>query len=232
MAAVTLVKKSKNSKLGANISATYASIEKTCPDSCGLKGKGCYAQTGYVGITNARLNKSGQSDPSRIAREEAILIDQSFDSKSAGGKIIRLHVSGDSRTRKGTTYLANAAKRFLQKGGEFVYSYTHAWKTVPRKFWGKVSIMASCDSFADANLAMKSGYAPTTVVQKFPSTKAFTVPGSSVTWIPCPSQTIDRTCSQCKLCMRADYLHSKQMGIAFEAHGSSKKKIKLNVLAQ
>lgn len=229
---VTLVKKSQNSKLGDNVAATYASIEKTCPDTCKLKNNGCYAQTGYVGIHNAKLNRMASFEASKIARQEAILIDEGFNKKNANGKILRLHVSGDSRTRKGTTYLANAAKRFLEKGGAFVYSYTHAWKTVPRKFWGKISIMASCDSAEDGDLALKSGYAPTTVFSKFPSTKTFTTSGSSVKWIPCPSQTSDRTCAQCKLCMRADYLQSNGMGIAFEAHGSSKNKIKLNVISK
>lgn len=233
---VTLVEKSQNSKLG-NIGATYAPIEQTCPDSCELKDKVCYAQSSFVGIQNARLTKmarKGKYTALQLARMEAKLIATLPEEKKykTGQKplpVLRLHVSGDSRTIKGTRLLSKAASKYIKAGGK-VYSYTHAWKKVPRNAWGNVSILASVDSIAEADEAAARGYVPAIVVEKFDGKKAFKMEGSNVSFIPCPNQTIDLTCEECMLCMRADSLKLGNKGIAFAVHGVQKGKYKLKVV--
>ena len=231
---------SSNSKLSekGNVDCTYASIDRTCPESCELKKDNtCYAKSSYVGIVNARLTKEsvgmGTLD---MARYEAAAIDASHK----GGKLpknrcMRVHVSGDSRTVKGSRLINSAVGRWKKRGDKsnLCWSYTHAWKTVPAKVWSHVSMLASIDKVSDASLARERGYAPALVVAEHISEKTYTLEGSNVKWIPCPAQTKDSvTCEKCKLCMRSDYLYQSNHGIAFAAHGVQTNKIKrrLNVV--
>jgi hypothetical protein len=227
---VAFVEKSKNSKLGEKVAATYASIEATCPSSCKLKNAGCYAQSGFVGIQNARLTRARRSyTPTQIAKIEAGLIDSSFKGRAVPGTSLRLHVSGDTTTKTGVKALASASSRYRMRGGGKVWTYSHAWKKLPRKHWGEISVLASVDSIAEAHEAIAAGYAPVMAVPKFQSDKAYEIDG--IKFIPCPAQTKDDvTCSSCKLCMNAKYLESAKAGILFEAHGASKSKIKLRVI--
>lgn len=236
MNGVTYVKGSKNSKLGKDISmdATYASIDRTCPSTCALKSAGCYAQTSFVGITNARLTKEASTlSALQVARSEASAIRNTYKDKITKETYLRIHVSGDTKVRKGVVSINAAVKSLLTKGLKAAYSYTHSWRNIPRKLWSNVSVLASVDSVSQVEQARKNGYAPAIVVSEFASDKAFKIPGSDVTFIPCPAQTRDITCGQCKLCMKADFLYQNNKGIAFAAHGVAKGKIKkrLNVLA-
>lgn len=230
---VTFVKESKNRKLGERVSATYSSIKGTCPDTCELKGTTCYAETGYVGIQVARLDKALKKlpwDATKIARQEAKLIDESFKGGEVDGRALRLHVAGDVRTQKGVKYLANAAMRWQARGGDKVWTYSHAWRKLPRKLWKSISVLASVDSVKEANEAVKAGYAPAIVVDHFDGDKAFKIKGSNIKWIPCPNQTRDVSCADCGLCLNEHKLTAQKAGIAFSVHGSRKSKFKLTVI--
>jgi hypothetical protein len=224
---------SKNSKLSknGNFDCTYASIEATCPNSCALKEAGCYAKTSYVGIVNARLNNEAKYlKPIDVARAEAKAIDDSHKGgKVPSGRLLRLHVSGDSRTIKGSNLINSAVGRWRKRGdsSNIVWSYTHAWKTVPRKAWSHVSMLASIDSVKDAEKARERGYVPALVVSEHLSEKTYQLEGSDVKWIPCPAQTKESvTCENCKLCGKSEYLYETNRGIAFAAHGTGTKAIK------
>lgn len=230
---VTFVENSKNEKLGKNVAATYASIESTCPSSCKLKNNGCYAQAGFVGIQNARLTRANEErslSPTQIAKIEAHLIDKSFNgSHIKNATMLRIHVSGDVASRSGVKAIAKASGRYMARGGGRVWTYSHAWKNIPRSHWGKVSVLASVDSLREAHEAIAAGYAPAMAVPKFESHKAYLIDG--IKFIPCPAQTKDDvTCSDCKLCAKSEFLESTKTGILFEAHGVSKNKIKLRVV--
>lgn len=228
---VTFVENSKNEKLGKNVAATYASIEATCPSSCKLKNNGCYAQLGFVGIHNARLNAQRSSyTPTEIAELEAKLIESSFGGKSIPGTFLRLHVSGDVKTKTGVKKLAAASLNYEKRGGGKVWTYSHAWRDLPKELWGQISVLASCDSLNEARMALKRGYAPSMAVPKFKDKKAYMIGG--IKFVPCPAQTMDISCSDCKLCMRGDFLAKNKTGILFEAHGAAKSKIKLRVISK
>lgn len=135
-----------------------------------------------------------------FAKLEAKSIDNAYN-KVPDNTYLRLHVSGDSKTITGTKLLSKAASRWLNKGGKGVWTYTHAWRNINRKHWGKISVLASIDSINDANLAKSLNYVPALVVSEFASKKAFKISGSDIKWIPCPAQTNDNvSCSSCKLC--------------------------------
>lgn len=224
------VSDSGNTKImgSKKVDATYASIKATCPDTCSLKDKGCYAQTSFVGMINSRMNRRArQGSPLNVARAEAKAIDESY----RGGKVpqdraMRLHVAGDSRTIAGTRSLNAAVARWKKRGGGDCWSYTHAWAHVPKSEWSKVSILASVANVEEVAAARAQGYAPAIVVDHHPSDKTYTLPNSDVKWIPCPNQTRDVGCTDCRLCFDSNRLFDKNMGIAFAAHGIKKNEIK------
>ncbi len=210
------------------VDATYVSIKASCPKSCPLMGEGCYAQLGPVGIHTARLDIEAQGFTAlQAARSEANAIDASYKAGPVpAGRDMRLHVAGDSRTLAGTRLINNAVSRWKQRGGGACWSYTHAWKNVARKEWNNVSMLASVSNVTEAAEARARGYASSIVVPEHPSDKAYKLGDSDIKWIPCPAQTREVGCSDCRLCFNADRLHEGGFGIAFAAHGVKKTSLK------
>jgi hypothetical protein len=210
------------------VDATYVSIKASCPKDCPLMGEGCYAQLSYVGMTTVRLDDEAAGfSPLQAARSEARCIDECYKGGAVPtGRDMRLHVAGDSRTLAGTRIINNAIKRWKKRGGGACWSYTHAWKNVPRQEWNNVSILASVSNVEEVSLAREQGYAPAIVVSEHVSDKAYLLKGSDVKWIPCPAQTRDVGCSDCRLCFDANRLFDGNFGIAFAVHGSKKEKMK------
>ena len=227
------VSDSGNSKLmgSQKVDATYSSILHSCSPTCPLKDKSCYAQNSYCGLVNHRNERRARgADPLSIARAEARAIDDAYNGKQVpSGRMLRLHVAGDSRSVKGTRVINLAVKRWKARGGSVsgAWSYTHSWAHVPRKEWSQVSVLASIESVSQVGAARKQGYAPALVVPEFASDKAFKIAGCETTFIPCPAQTKDDVgCSDCKLCCRSEWLFETNRGIAFAAHGVKAKELK------
>ena len=214
-----VVQKSSNEKIGP-VSTTYAPTTH-CVD-CPMKNAGCYAQSGMVGMHVRKLDaaaRDSHASPSRTARQEA----RGIDALRARGQGLRIHTSGDCPTAEAARIVADAADRFMERGGGKAWTYTHAWRRMSRKAWGGVSVLASVETLTDAARAMRKGWAVARVVPHFSGDKAWTEGG--VRWIPCPAQTRDDvTCDSCRLCWNDDKLRSIGAGVAFEAHGSSKRK--------
>jgi len=216
--AAAIVVQSKNGKLG-HAAATYVSVEASCPKSCALYGQGCYAQLGRVGLFAARLDKKRRSRR-QAARDEAALI----RSTPTEGRPLRLHVAGDCATPSATAIVASACEVWRDHRGGPVWTYTHGWREVERRIWGIVSVLASIETTAEGKAALRRGYAPAVVVDKFPrGGKSFVRDG--VRWIPCPEMTRGMTCTECRACFDADRLARKGIGIAFEAHSQRKRKL-------
>lgn len=214
---------SANSKIGM-AAATYASTHATCP-KCPLKGHGCYAEQGRVGLTVRRLNDAAEG----VSRLNAAKVEaQAIDTGACvPGLPLRLHVSGDSATTQAVRILSAAAERYMARGGGQPWSYTHAWRKVHRESWGKVSVLASIERPRDALRVIARGYAPALIVAKHASAEAYVKDG--VKWIPCPAQTLKRTCTDCRLCLDADALRRRTAGIAFEPDYMTSKRV-LSVL--
>lgn len=225
--------------IGPYCSATYASIEATCPRSCRFKGAGCYVTEGFTQKANRKLDTAARGlTDLEVIEIEARLIENAFPRNgyrvpqdgARGGRDLRLHIGGDARTTAAAFRLALAALSWGRRGGGAVWTFTHAWRRVYRRAWGPISALASVESTADANRARLLGYAPAIVVPEFRSTKTFTLPGSDIRWIPCPAETRAKTCVECRLCLDAPALHDRGMGIAFAIHGLGAKKVKLPVM--
>lgn len=232
MKGVIYVQDSGNTKLKGSkkIDGTYASIKSTCSTTCPLnQNSTCYAKNSFVGMVNARMNRRARQDsPLQLAKSEAKCIDESYN----GGTVpterdLRLHISGDSRTILGTRIIAAAAKRWLKRGGRSVFTYTHSWAHVSRDNWGSVNVLASIESVDQVESVRAQGYAPALIVPEFANDKAFTLPNCETVFVPCPAQgKLQVHCSDCRLCMKSDWLYETNRGIAFSAHGIRKVDLK------
>jgi hypothetical protein len=183
-------------------------------------------------MINKRMERRARGgSPLDLARAEARAIDQSYGGGAVpAGRDCRLHISGDSRTRAGTRILANAAKRWMKRNGRTMFTYTHSWAHVPRREWGAVSVLASIETTDQVAAVRAQGYPPALIVATHTTDKAHSLPGSSTVFIPCPAQTKpagkEVQCSDCRLCMKADWLYQTNKGITFAAHGVRKTNLK------
>jgi hypothetical protein len=216
-------------------SSTYTSIEATCSDGCPFKRqgddrRGCFADAGFSRMTSKRLDRGALGLRALdVIRQEAQAIDLAFGGRrvpqdgARGGRDLRLHVGGDVGTTAGARLLAEAAKRWRARGGGTVWSYTHAWREVARAAWGPaISVLASIERPEDARAARRRGYAAAIVVPMFPEgARAFSYRGLKI--VPCPAETGDATCIECRLCLDRDLL-GLGVAIGFEVHGKDEKR--------
>ena len=217
------------------VASTYVSIKGTCDDACKFKDAGCFAESGYTGLMVARLDGEVTRKRGNIGIEEAAAIDTLFprgvpqDGGKYGkaGRDLRLHVSGDAEDEQAAIALSLAAARYRTRGGGVVWTYTHAWRRIPRSMWGPIEVLASVETVKDIDRArFIRGYVPTLVVREFPTRKVFSVPGTEVRFIPCPAETKKTTCTQCRLCFDTARLYKDKLGIAFAVHGKDRNKAK------
>jgi hypothetical protein len=239
---VRFVKKSTNGKLAKVersvgihlrpippfVAETSVSIEGTCPDTCPFKRNGCYADAGL--FTHAAVEKMDRAAAGlsalEIIRREAEAIRRAF----RGGPVpdrrdLRLHVAGDVRDGEQAALLAKEARRWTRyRGGGRVWGFTHSWRAVPRGSWGGISVLASVERPVDVEEAHSRGYPSAIVVEAFPDGKrAFRLPGTTARIVPCPAETLEKSCVECRLCLNADKLHTMNTAIAFQVHGQQRR---------
>ncbi len=212
---------SGNAKLGD--AATTHAAQASCPSSCVFKdGGGCYAESGRQGMfVTRRLNEVGElldADALDVAMAEAEAIDAM---EVVPGRPMRLHTVGDCSTDDCARVVAAAARRYVERGGGPVWTYTHAWRDVERASWGSISVLASCETGQDVRAASARGYATALVVEAFESDRRYPIgPGASGNDVlPCPSMTRHVACSDCRLCFNDAGLRERGYSIAFELHG-------------
>src|SRR5579871_4292396 len=126
-----------NSKLGPVSSTSVAQI--SCPDTCPLRARGCYAESGPQGLITRRLNRT-TADVLAVAYEEAAAIDA-----LPADRPLRLHVVGDASIDAAAQIVSAAADRYRDRGGMPAWTYTHGWRSAARSAWGRVSVLASCE---------------------------------------------------------------------------------------
>lgn len=211
--------RSTNAKIG-DAATTYAA-QTSCPTSCVFfDGGGCYAEEGPLGkFVTGPLNKAAAlaegHTPLDVAQAEADAIDAL---EVVPGFPMRLHTVGDCSTTEAAQVVAAAAWRYMHRGGGPVWTYTHAWRTVPRWAWHGVDVLASCETPDDVAEAHARGYATAMVVAQFEQRSLYKADGVHV--LPCPAQTTGGvSCSSCRLCMDSGRLHGKGLTIAFALHG-------------
>lgn len=220
------------------VAVTDASISATCSSACPFKDAGCYQQAGRSRQVAAQLDEAATgSTADEVMMAEADLIDGSFrrgpvpQDGARGGRDLRLHVGGDVGSGRGAELLAGAADRWHARGGGVVWTFTHAWRDIPRAAFGRISVLASVEVAQDIEVARRAGYASAIVVGEFPSDKAFALPETMAKVIPCPAETRSTTCVECRLCLNADSLLKRNQAIGFAAHGGGARQVR-QTLAQ
>lgn len=193
-------------------------IANTCPRSCPLRDRGCYAQGGRLALHERRLARANEGRTAlAVARDAAREISDAAARGLATGRALRLFQAGDARTEASARELARASREWLRSGGTAVWGYTHAWRDV--------SALASLERVSDAKAAYRAGYALARVVSEHPPDgRAFSEGG--FTWIPCPEQTRGAPCVTCRLCWDASALRARRAGVAFAAHGQRAANVK------
>jgi hypothetical protein len=242
------VEKSANSKLG-KVSVTYTGIN-SCAKDCGLlnieengdrSAPLCYAMGGGPVSWQLRKLDNSKTCAEEIAQDEAKAIDS-----LSGKRDLRLHVAGDCETREAVRIVADACDRYIAKNGRSVWAYTHAWRNHSPSDWGKISILASCDTPEDVFRAKSEGWATATIVPEFPGMpgdkgfgKVYEKDGVKI--LPCPEMVREEiaeatgeksniNCASCRLCWKADKLKDAGITIGFAAHGVREKQLKDSLL--
>jgi len=232
--------------IGPFVSSTYVSIEATCSPRCPFKGDGCYVDSGYTRVHSIEMNRAARGmTAEQVIAAEVELIDGAFRGRdipqdgACGGRDLRLHVGGDVGNDAGAAMLNGAAYRWrYERRGGSIFTYTHAWRTVRRTAWQNIAVLASVEKVADIARARARGYAAAIVVPSFPleerpasgelfagTRKAFRMKGTDTKVVPCPAQTGDTTCVECRLCIDRDLL-AMNVTIAFAAHGMNSDKVR------
>ena len=215
---VLVVPCSGNAKTGP-VAATYVS-QATCPNSCPFKNNGCYGERDNCVPIARRLNASGITSATSIAREEAHQIDLLADPVD-----LRVHVLGDCMDESAASIIGTAMARYEQRTGRGAWTYTHSWREIDIGAWQGANVLASCETLEEARAAHARDYAAAMVVPSHDSEKA-SVCGGGLRLVPCPSQTRGRTCVECRLCMRASKLKEAKIIITLAAHGSGRRLVR------
>lgn len=185
---------------------------------CPLLGSGCYAEASDMWrFVTSKLNKASDFDknapaatdlytPEQLAQAEADALDKKHSAwlktkwhpdknSSSLHQALRIHVVGDCVTAESARIVARAADKYSQalpNGGNSAYGYTHGWRDYPRSAWGRISVLASCDTMADIKNAMSKGWAPAAVIQRYQFSEAKKNFGGVIkltngtTMLPCP----------------------------------------------
>jgi hypothetical protein len=213
---VSIALKSGNRKTGPiPVTMTAAS---TCPPSCPLMNRGCYAEQHMVAIHWRRLSagKTGLTWGAFLKVIESLPDGQVWRHNEAGD----LPGVGEDLDAAALTALVDANR------GKRGFTYTHKdW----RKFGAAIrtatargfTVNVSTDSLAEADLAARAGLPVTTVLPHDAPARGNRTP-DGVRVVICPAETHEAvTCEKCKLCA----VPGRSCIIGFRAHGDRKKQI-------
>lgn len=192
---------SQNRKTGP-ISVTHAP-KQTCPPGCPLWAA-CYGSTQWpLNIQwNAMTGNAARHGPSplELAHAEA----RAIDALPATGQPLRLHIVGDAGggkppdvVRGCAQVLAQAAQRFIRRGGGPVWTYTHQWRITTPQDWAPIQVFASCERRSQVHLALRRGFEPA-LISENPRPEL----DHGLRAFPCPADRGNTDCARCGWCYR------------------------------
>lgn len=189
----------------------------SCPESCPLKGNGCYASAGRLNITWTRMNDRGLDFDTLIERIKSIPKGRIWRHNQAGD----LPGSNDRINGKALSRIVNA------NAGRQGFTYTHYSpsiagnaKAISKANRAGFTINLSANTLEQADQFKALNIGP--VVALLPSEQrenSTTPAGHKV--VVCPNYTHGVQCFDCKLCQRSD----RSVIVGFPAHGPSYKKV-------
>ena len=221
---------SRNEKTGP-IPVTTSS-KNTCPDSCQLKGNGCYADTGHVNIHWQKVSKG----------ERGLPFDDALDTIKAlpSESLVRHNQAGDL-PGIGDVLLADENVRLaaaLTYEKKRPFSYTH-YPVLGNSTTAEVNrgiikhinhkgfvVNLSANNLEEADSLADLAIAPIVTILPIDAGKgAITPQGRKV--VTCPATYKEGvTCASCKLCAEQRLLKNgkERCIIGFPAHGVQKRK--------
>ena len=212
-----LTAKSGNAKTGPMPVST--SSRATCPDSCPLKGNGCYADSGPLALhwNAVTAGTRGLPWPDFLQQIQSLPAGQIWRHNQAGD----LYRPGNAIGRKALEQLTEANR------GKRGYTYSHDKRTAATIQAFKAAtangftVNASCETVAAADGAIASGLRAVFIVPASETRTAWDTPDGNRA-VLCPAQRVDGvTCSTCQLCQS----RPQHVAIAFQAHGSGRRKV-------
>lgn len=218
---VRVVRESKGEKLGG-IPVTITTAN-TCPPSCGLYGKGCYAEFHLTRVWWRKAQTEGL--------EWEIFL--RWVRELPEGTLWRHNLAGDLPGIGEVINIAKTAQLVLANSGRRGFTFTH--KKLDDENVRSVikaanelgfTINLSADSLTEADAKASLGIAPVCVVLPADAPAKLRTPdGRRV--VVCPAQTHEKmTCAKCQLCARPQ----RSAIIGFRAHGQAQKTISRNVV--
>lgn len=216
----SLTPQSQNAKLGMGVAA-HLSSNLTCPASCPLKDKECYARFSYTGMQWARLSSGkGMSWDQFVDKVECLPKKWSLRLNVAGD-LVPTKPNGEIIDQKALRKLFVVAK----KRNLNCWGYSHKTltpgnvKILKEAAKNNVVINASCDDLDEADKAYSKGLPVVVTVHSDFKSGTLTKAGNKV--IVCPQQTHNKTCAECMLCAKGN----RSCFVAFRSHGTSKKSL-------
>jgi len=212
-----LTSQSYNSKVGIGVAVSTSSND-TCPDSCPLKAKGCYASSGAIAIhwrhvTNGtRGNKWNEfiQQVGKLQRNQLFRHNQAGDLPGKNEKI-------DSKKLEELT-------NTIWKKSLRAWSYTHKPMTksnlnaVKKAIEKGFVINASADTLKEADELKAKGLPVAVTLHRNTPRTSFTPAGNKV--VVCPAQYREEVnCSNCQLCLKKN----RSVIVGFWAHGRGAK---------
>ena len=200
---------------------TTRSPASTCPDSCGLKGNGCYAE-------NTPLVWAWDKDETRgISWDELLMKIR----KIPAGSLWRHNEAGDLPQHpllpSGHIDTDKLSELQAANKGRRGFTYTHYEPEATHWNWHAISysnihagftINVSADNVMIADRYVAAGLPTVVVLPMSAENVSYTPVGNKI--VACPAEKSDRvTCATCGLCQIAD----RPYIIGFRAHGTRKK---------
>jgi len=216
-----------NSKTG--VIPVTTSSKTTCPDTCSLKEKGCYAKYSFLGNYWNKLtegNVKGSLD--WLGLMHSI-------NRLDRGQLWRMNQAGDLPHNNGT--LSNSKLNALIQANRDKRGFTYTHHDVKTNLKNRriidglnrqgFTVNLSADSEEVADLYTSFNIAPVVVLKPIGSDKvSYTPAGNKI--VLCPANKAKGiTCANCQLCSIAD----RDYIIGFEVHGTAKKSLHCNLIS-
>lgn len=198
---------------------TTTSPKQSCPDSCALKEKGCYAKYSFLGKHWSDLSegKKGFSFSDMLEKIKAL----------PAGQVWRHNQAGDISSEQGNIDLAELRALVDANKGKKGFTYTHNIlnshnvRAIKSANLAGFTINASTETGKAADKAFSMGLPVVTILPSNAPKVTKTPAGRKV--VTCPADLKNVTCKTCKLCQRSN----RDFIIGFRAHGSAKKSVEI-----
>lgn len=219
-----LTLKSKNEKTGAIPNGM--SHAGTCPDTCPLREKGCYAKCGPIGyifasLTRGYMERKGKRYPFGMTWAEFLQAVKSLPE----GQIWRHNTAGDLRGDGKNIDSETLEELINANRGKRGYTYTHYSpsighnKTLLRAAnLNGFTVNLSANNLTHADELKREDCGPicTLLPDDFEGVSGTTPAGNR--FIVCPAMTKGLTCDKCGLCQK-----QRSIIVGFLSHGAAKK---------